>query len=122
MELSYDPNDFEMTVAENGTYTYTLEYSVTAAETGQTVDRKGNTESDSGPNPDSEGKGGVRDGRGRRAGRDRNAGSGSGHGRTSGSRQREYRQNRRVVGEDRRRNHMTEGQQHARRMRRRQCR
>ena len=36
----YDPNDFEMTVAENGTYTYTLEYSVTAAETGQTVDRK----------------------------------------------------------------------------------
>ena len=36
----YDPNSFQMTVTENGTYTYTLAYSVSAAETGQTVEKK----------------------------------------------------------------------------------
>lgn len=36
----YDPDNFEMTVTENGTYTYTLEYSVNVAETGQTVERE----------------------------------------------------------------------------------
>ena len=36
----YDPNSFQMTVTENGTYTYTLEYNVSVAETGQTVEQK----------------------------------------------------------------------------------
>ena len=36
----YDSNSFQMTVRENGTYTYTLAYSVSAAETGQTVEKK----------------------------------------------------------------------------------
>lgn len=36
----YDSNSFQMTVRENGTYKYTLAYSVSAAETGQTVEKK----------------------------------------------------------------------------------
>lgn len=36
----YDPNSFQMTVTENGTYTYTLKYNVSVAETGQTVEQK----------------------------------------------------------------------------------
>ena len=44
----YDPNSFQMTVTENGTYTYTLEYNVSVAETGQTVEQKENTGSNSG--------------------------------------------------------------------------
>lgn len=36
----YDPGAFTTTVMENGTYTYTINYSVTVAETGKTVDRE----------------------------------------------------------------------------------
>lgn len=36
----YDPNNFEMSVTKNGTYKYTLEYSVTLGDSGETAERE----------------------------------------------------------------------------------